>query len=164
MKLSRRRLHRLCLSGALSLAVLIGVSLFVRVQVSPWTSLMCGEARFETKAATVYWFDMWVIDDRIPWPNRFRLLGGVATPWVQRYLPGSFIVFVPWNSTVPYTAIMIRLPLIYPMFILAAIAWWTYQRRAKPGHCRCGYDLTGNVSGRCPECGASISVGATHEA
>jgi hypothetical protein len=23
-------------------------------------------------------------------------------------------------------------------------------------HCGCGYNLTGNVSGRCPECGASI--------
>jgi len=27
----------------------------------------------------------------------------------------------------------------------------------QPGHCqRCGYDLTGNVSGVCPECGAKI--------
>jgi hypothetical protein len=26
-----------------------------------------------------------------------------------------------------------------------------------PGHCsRCGYDLTGNVSGNCPECGAAL--------
>ncbi len=23
----------------------------------------------------------------------------------------------------------------------------------KPSHCRCGYDLTGNTSGACPECG-----------
>lgn len=29
--------------------------------------------------------------------------------------------------------------------------------RLMEGHCRgCGYDLTGNVSGRCPECGNSI--------
>jgi len=27
----------------------------------------------------------------------------------------------------------------------------------RPGHCRrCGYDLTGNVSGRCPECGTDV--------
>ncbi len=33
------------------------------------------------------------------------------------------------------------------------------MRRTKPGHClRCGYDLTGNVSGRCPECGHRIST------
>ena len=25
-----------------------------------------------------------------------------------------------------------------------------------PSHCRCGYDLTGNVSGVCPECGERI--------
>jgi hypothetical protein len=25
-----------------------------------------------------------------------------------------------------------------------------------PGKCGCGYDLTGNVSGRCPECGTPI--------
>jgi len=28
-----------------------------------------------------------------------------------------------------------------------------------PGHCRrCGYNLTGNVSGRCPECGTEIDL------
>lgn len=30
--------------------------------------------------------------------------------------------------------------------------------RARPGRCRhCGYDLTGNVSGNCPECGTPIA-------
>jgi uncharacterized membrane protein len=32
--------------------------------------------------------------------------------------------------------------------------------RLKSGHCYgCGYDLTGNVSGQCPECGRGISRG-----
>jgi hypothetical protein len=31
-------------------------------------------------------------------------------------------------------------------------------RRPPPGLCRrCGYDLTGNVSGRCPECGTAVA-------
>ena len=35
----------------------------------------------------------------------------------------------------------------------ATVAFWP-RRRPKPGCCSsCGYDLTGNVSGRCPECG-----------
>ena len=43
----------------------------------------------------------------------------------------------------------------------AAIAWWWWDRpidlaaqRRASGQCPyCGYDLTGNVSGVCPECG-----------
>ena len=49
------------------------------------------------------------------------------------------------------------LPLWIPCFILAiptAYLFWL-DRRAIPPHCcqGCGYDLTGNVSGACPECG-----------
>src|SRR6185503_18681661 len=37
------------------------------------------------------------------------------------------------------------------------------RRRAvpEPGRCVCGYDLTGNTSGVCPECGTSTSVSVT---
>ena len=43
------------------------------------------------------------------------------------------VAFIPLLATL----LIIRTPPIYP-----------------PGHCRhCGYNLTGNVSGRCPECG-----------
>ncbi len=33
--------------------------------------------------------------------------------------------------------------------------WWVDRRR--PGHCvECGYNLTGNTAGRCPECGTAF--------
>jgi len=39
----------------------------------------------------------------------------------------------------------------------AACLSWRDHHRFPPGHCqKCGYDLTGNVSGRCPECGAHL--------
>lgn len=45
--------------------------------------------------------------------------------------------------------------------IFAALALWGgvlwWRDRRLPGRCEnCGYDLTGNVSGRCPECGAPV--------
>jgi len=53
------------------------------------------------------------------------------------------------------------LPLWIPFFILlipTALLWRLDRRRFPAGHCQeCGYDLTGNVSGRCPECGTVIN-------
>lgn len=52
------------------------------------------------------------------------------------------------------------MPLRNILIILAAllIALIGIPRRfTRPGHCRtCGYDLTGNQSGRCPECGTPL--------
>ncbi|MHC4066868.1 MAG: hypothetical protein ACYSUI_20520 [Planctomycetota bacterium] len=34
---------------------------------------------------------------------------------------------------------------------------WCRRSRYAPGFCQgCGYDLTGNVSGVCPECGVAV--------
>ncbi len=44
--------------------------------------------------------------------------------------------------------------------VAPAIALWLLSAlpHFPPGHCRnCGYDLTGNVSGRCPECGSEVA-------
>ncbi len=53
----------------------------------------------------------------------------------------------------------LNLPLWIP-FVLIAIptVWlWRRDRRHPPGHCqRCGYDLTGNVTGVCSECAAKV--------
>jgi hypothetical protein len=54
----------------------------------------------------------------------------------------------------------LELPLV-SLFALVAIPtayfWWRDSRRVAPGYCQqCGYNLTGNVSGRCPECSAPV--------
>jgi hypothetical protein len=51
---------------------------------------------------------------------------------------------------------LVSLPVWIPtaVFTLAAAWSWWRSRGYPPGHCRrCGYNLTGNASGRCPECG-----------
>ncbi len=49
------------------------------------------------------------------------------------------------------------LPIWAPLLVIAvptAMLFWRDRRRIAPGHCRkCDYNLRGNVSGVCPECG-----------
>ena len=51
-------------------------------------------------------------------------------------------------------------PLWIPLALVGLMTfalWWRERRPFPPGCCRtCGYDLTGNVSGRCPECGGAL--------
>ena len=42
------------------------------------------------------------------------------------------------------------------VMVFTSVPTFVFRQRGKkpkPGHCGCGYDLTGNVSGTCPECG-----------
>ena len=75
--------------------------------------------------------------------NGFRPLSRLRPFWIPEWVfaRSDWIIFVPlW---IPLVLIAL------PTFIL-----WLRDRRHPRGHCqRCGYNLTGNVSGRCPECG-----------
>lgn len=74
-----------------------------------------------------------------------------------RWLPGFTAAYRP-----PFVAI-VRLP-IWLIIVLAATSVMLVQRIRRCGAplgwvCRsCGYDLTGNVSGVCPECGSRIVI------
>ena len=37
-------------------------------------------------------------------------------------------------------------------------AFFKLRRRDLSGHCPCGYNLTGNTSGVCPECGVEVQT------
>jgi len=56
---------------------------------------------------------------------------------------------------------IVIIPMAIPLGVLVTVGvccWW-YGRRKPAGVCRgCGYDVTGNVSGRCPECGRAIGA------
>ena len=50
--------------------------------------------------------------------------------------------------------------LVNGLFLRQALQEETREARRRSGFCvTCGYDLTGNTTGRCPECGAPIQNG-----
>jgi hypothetical protein len=80
-------------------------------------------------------------------------------PSVGSYAPLSVtnrVVMVPWYGVIVTTA---ALPLVRLRRASAR------RRRAGAGRCgACGYDLTGNESGVCPECGQGHTVTGSLEA
>jgi len=84
----------------------------------------------------------------------------LVTPRFRLLLPNVCKVGVNMRGGGTHLRWVIILPLWLLLAIVAAptaYLWW-HARRFPPGHCqKCGYDLTGNVSGRCPECGVPLS-------
>jgi hypothetical protein len=69
-------------------------------------------------------------------PDHTTNTGGGGTIWIPAKF-GSLLIVLP-----------------------TALLWWLDRRRipVPAGYCEeCGYDLTGNVSGRCPECGKPVN-------
>ena len=71
------------------------------------------------------------------WPQRL----GMDAPDLIRSRGGAYGVRVPFW-------------ILFAMITIPTAFLWHRDRRPPKGHCQtCGYDLTGNVSGVCPECG-----------
>ncbi len=104
-------------------------------------------------------------------PPRPEIGGGMIrrTGWATRTHTYFFNWWPPYDVILPrtYTTNIsgknitrrwtqrVTLPLWLPLLLIAiptAFLWWR-DRPPKPGHCPCGYDLRGNESGTCPECG-----------
>lgn len=104
----------------------------------------------------------------------FRLYFTAPTSHIAslRPLQGPFgrfhfnvIGFAAWTTTMPGT----RLDALYwPCWVVVLVTallplrWFIRRGKAAAGHCRrCGYDLTANLSGTCPECGTPIKLAST---
>jgi hypothetical protein len=89
---------------------------------------------------------------------------GPNVPWqVHRRLVGENVWWFEFRSH-RYLGDCVAIPLWAPWLVMAVpsgLFWWRHWRRAGPGQCRaCRYDLAGNVTGICPECGTKAEVRA----
>jgi len=136
-----------CLSLLISLAWAVSLFVTVKLHCYPWVvSVFRGVFSVVWGSSLTHgtWFAVH------PVPGKRLVWAG----WFPSVNKEGF-----WGSTVFWNHL--RIPLILPFVIVAvptACLWWLeYRRRIPPGHCqKCGYDLTGNVSGVCPECGIPI--------
>lgn len=77
---------------------------------------------------------------------------------------GSFRIHEPYASGNVAITGSLWLPLWMPMVVFVSLTIFASVRlrRSHAGRCvRCGYDLTGNESGVCPECGTTIQPTAS---
>jgi hypothetical protein len=73
---------------------------------------------------------------------------------VSIWVPGRFVLLLGYGSSLLLAAWPVLAFICGPL---------RRRRRRKKGLCvRCGYNLTGNVSGTCPECGASCGADDAH--
>lgn len=105
----------------------------------------------------------WILDLlRVPRKAWFLLWMSLAT-FVCWYSVASFPSYANAitknGSLTAYVCLSMNLGLyvstILLMIAAPIVGWW--RKPSKPGRCiQCGYDLCGNTSGRCPECGLEV--------
>ena len=122
------------------LAVVTGVAYLVTAVSSPW------EFRFGE-------FEVIFEDGELVVSRAGPFIRGMLIPYLRkRPLDFSLWIVPLW---VPFILFG-----FYPtiVFTRGPLRRWRDRRRLKAGSCNvCEYDLTGNVSGVCPECGTSLT-------
>ena len=135
-----------------------------------WTGLAVCVLLLSVDVASIWWYVSWNRRElgrdwivgggqiQMLWTPRSRTSYGPG--WAVGRLANPGIEWWPeiWTDFLPAT--LVAIPLWIPLVAVAiptGFLWRRERKRPRPGHCRsCRYNLTGNVSGVCPECGRKI--------
>src|SRR5262249_30800367 len=70
---------------------------------------------------------------------------GTKWPWYEKRPPGFYLILPLWLPV-----LLVTIPTVF--------LWRRDRGRPPSGHCpKCGYNLTGNESGFCSECGTAVA-------
>ena len=152
---SRRRRARWWLKWAGLVAVALIVAMW-GVSLTSWALLHTGRWDLHLGAGGIIIRDRYFNTRSVHW--------GVSTNFMATWRERSGLYLPGVARTAPFGAWDIYLPcwwLVLMVGIPTAYLWWL-DRRPPSGHCqKCGYDLTWNVSGVCPECGENVTLRET---
>lgn len=121
-------------------------------------SLVCLRGRIGTWRAALL-IPIWLLAaDSGLWILRwkvFELIHGEFVPPAMRSTIHYSDIEVAWlfrSKVIPVVVVTLAHIILLVGFIIDE------KMKLGPGRCRkCGYDLTGNLSGTCPECGGTVS-------
>lgn len=104
-------------------------------------------------------------------PPPTRTAGHAGTQYLE-FENGGIVVLLDFNERVSKVTVKPRAGpgtpiwvIVITLTVLAGYTGWLWWRDREPpaGHCpACAYDLRGNLSGRCPECGTNVGPPAVH--
>ncbi len=136
-------------------------SAYVLGALAAWVAISFMYLRFSDRRTWEVWIGTGgarvVWGNEPGWPSYGSFGYGNRFGW-RRFVPILWIY--RWNIRGQRDVLLPSWPIAVPLVIWLGLKAerWRYRRRT--GHCRhCGYDLTGNVSGRCPECGTNVQSG-----
>ena len=87
-----------------------------------------------------------------------RHLWGKRAGWYWKDWEGGMACWLPKVRTKgAFTGFSVPLWIPFVVVFVPSFLAWRSSRKRRPGYCRrCSYDLTGNESGVCPECGTKV--------
>jgi hypothetical protein len=118
----------------------------------------------ELQQGSLYWFASYppADPDRSIRPIVEKRIFGIIWCQISDHYKDHHLPDGTWRFTPAAEKYEWAIP-VWPLFLaVAAYPTITLFRRleaalaTQPGHCRCGYDLTANTSGICPECGTPV--------
>jgi len=141
------RVRRYCKWGGLSVSVLLAVGWVASLT----TTVLAAFWRLQVVLVGGGVGGVVMVDSTF---TEYGTTSALLAPTPIRWLPEGHLIPRGGRPAIGFAA-YIPFWCLFPIAVIPTVILWRRDRRIPPGHCQtCGYDLTGNTTGVCSECGA----------